>query len=57
MLPVMVEPATRDTVIDAIESNNVIGAEESVEEETDHTSDTVLSEHIHTIVDANPELN
>jgi hypothetical protein len=46
-----------ETVIDAVEADDVVRAENAVEEETDHSSDTVLSEDIEGIVNADPELN
>lgn len=58
LLPVVVEPPTvDDTGVDTIETDYVVGGEEGVEDETDHTSDTVLSEDIEGIVNANPELD
>lgn len=45
------------TVVDAIEADDVVRAEDTVEEETDHSSDTVLSEHVEGIVNADPELD
>jgi hypothetical protein len=48
---------SRDSVVDTVKSNNVIGSEDAVEEESDHSSDAVLSEHIERIVDLNPELD
>jgi hypothetical protein len=58
LLPVVVEPATGDDAgADTVKANDVIGSEEGVEDETDDTSDTVLSEHIHAVVNADPELD
>jgi hypothetical protein len=49
--------AACDTVVDTVETDNVVGAEDAVEEESDHSSDTVLSEHIEGIVNLDPELD
>jgi hypothetical protein len=57
LLPVVLDPSTRNTVVDTIETDNVRGSKDAVEEETDHTSNTVLSEHIHSIINTNPELD
>jgi len=55
---VVVEPTTSDdSSVDTVEADNVVGAEKGVENEANDTSDTVLSEHIHTVVNADPELN
>jgi len=45
------------TVVDAVEADDVVRAEDTVEEETDHSSDTVLSEDIEGIINADPELD
>ena len=58
LLVVVVEPtAVDDTCVDSVEPNDVIGSEKGVEDEADHSSNTVLSEHIHAVVDADPELD
>lgn len=58
LLVVVVEPATSDNSgVDTVEADDVVGAEKGVENETNNTSNTVLSEHIHAIVDADPELD
>jgi hypothetical protein len=49
--------AALDTVIDTVEADDVVGAENAVEEESDHSSDTVLSEHIERIVNLDPEFD
>lgn len=62
---VVVEPATSEsagccvleTSVDTIKTNDVVCTEESVEHKSDHTGDTVLSEHIHRVVDSNPVLD
>ena len=46
-----------EAVVDAVEADDVVRAEDTVKEETDHSSDTVLSEHIEGIVNADPELD
>lgn len=43
--------------VDTIQADNRIVAEQSVEDQTDNTSDAVLSQHIHRIVNADPELD
>lgn len=56
LLPVVLDPATLDRV-DAVETDNILGGENTVEEETDHSSDAVLSEHIEGIINFDPELD
>jgi hypothetical protein len=51
------DSTTLDTVVDTVQSNNVVGTEEAVEEKTNHSSDTVLSEHIERIINLDPELD
>jgi len=41
----------------ATETDDVVGAEEGVEKKTPHASDTVLSEHIHRVIDLDPVLD
>lgn len=41
----------------ALEADDVVGAEEGVEEETDHAGDAVLGEDIHRIVNPDPVLD
>lgn len=41
----------------AAETNDVVSAEEGVEEQADHASDAVLSEHIHRVIDFDPVLD
>lgn len=54
LLPVLVDPApVDDTGVDAVKTNDVVCAKQTVEDETDHTSDAVLSEHIHGVVNVN----
>jgi hypothetical protein len=48
---------SRDTVVNTVEANDVVGTENAVEEKSDHSSDTVLSEHIEGIVNLDPELD
>jgi hypothetical protein len=57
LLVVVVDPAASHTSVDTVESDDVVGSEESVEDESNHTGDTVLSEDIHRIVDADPEFH
>jgi hypothetical protein len=49
--------ACGQTVVDAVEADDVVGAEKAVEEESPHAGDTVLSEDIEGIVDLDPELD
>ena len=49
--------ARRRDLSAATETDNVVGAEESVEKKTPHASDTVLSEHIHRVIDPDPVLD
>lgn len=53
LLPVLVDETAGDASVDPVKTNNVVGSEETVENETDHTSDTVLSEDIHSVI--NPD--
>jgi hypothetical protein len=58
LLPVVLDPATwEETSVDTIETNDIASSEKTVEEETDHASDTVLSEHIEGIINFDPELD
>lgn len=56
--PFVLDPAAGvETSVDAIEADNVGRSENAVEEKADHTSDAVLSENIHSVVDADPEFD
>jgi len=57
LLVVVVEPSTSDSVVDTIETNDVVCAEKCIEDESDHASDAVLSEHVHTVINSDPELD
>ena len=57
LLPVLVDPAAGHAVVDSVKPDDVVGAEQPVEDETDHARDTVLSEHIHGIVDVDQVLD
>src|SRR4051812_49260206 len=58
LLPVLVEPATRDDAgADAVEADDVVGGEEGVEDQADHAADAVLSKHVERVVNADQELN
>jgi hypothetical protein len=58
LLVVVVEPAAGDDAgVDAVEANDVVGGEEGVEDEPDDAGDAVLGEHIHAVVNADPELD
>lgn len=56
LLPVVHDPATVNRV-DAVETDNVGGGKDAVEDETDHSGNAVLSEHIEGIIDLDPELD
>ncbi len=58
LLPVVVEPAAGDdTGADTVKANDVVGCKEAVKDETDHSGKAVFGEHVHTVVDADPELD
>jgi hypothetical protein len=59
LLPVVVQPTTVDETItvENIKADNLRGAEKGVEQENNHTSDAVLSEHIHCVVNLDPVLD
>ena len=54
----MVEPTAVDRSRgDAVESDDVVGCEEGVEDEADHASYTMLCEDVHTIINTDPEFD
>ncbi len=55
-LVVLVEEAAGDASVDTIQADDVIGSEEGVEDQTDNAADSVFSEHIEGVVNANEEL-
>lgn len=57
LLVVVVEPASRDSSIHAVQGDDFILGEETIEEEADDASNGVLSEKIEGVVDADPVLN
>ena len=58
LLVVVLDPATRvEASVDTIKANDVAGTKDTVKEKTDHSSNTVLSEHIKGIVDLDPEFD
>ena len=57
LLPVVVDPASLELHVDTVETNDVIGTEEGVENETDDTTDSMLSEHIESVVNLDHELD
>lgn len=58
LLPVVVNPTTVDeTSVDAVQTDDVVGTKERIENETDHSTDSVFGEHIERIVNANNELD
>jgi hypothetical protein len=56
LLPVVHDPATFNRV-DTVETDDVGCGKDTVEDETDHSGDTVLSEHIKGIIDLDPEFD
>lgn len=54
---VAVEEATLGTGVDTIEADDGIGGEEGVEDEADDTANSVLSEDIERVVNADEELD
>ena len=53
LAPVVVGEAAGDEAgVDAVEADDVVGAEEGVEEEADHAADGVLREDVEGVVDA-----
>ena len=55
---VVVDPAAIDDAgIDPIKANDIVGCKKTIEDETDHASDTVLREDVHAVINTNPELN
>jgi hypothetical protein len=54
---VAVEETTLGTGVDTIETDDGVGGEEGVEDETDDTADSVLSEDIEGVVNADEELD
>jgi len=58
LAPVVVDPAAgEDAGVDAVEADNVGGAEESVCQQAEHAGHTVLREHVHGIIDLHPVLD
>ena len=58
LAPVAVQPAAREVArVHAVEANDVVCAEERVEEESDHAADGVLGEDVEGVVDADPEFD
>lgn len=55
--PVAVEEATLNAHVDAIQADDVVGGEESVENKTDDATDGVFGEHIESIINAEVELD
>lgn len=57
LLPVVVDPTADNAVVHTVQTDNVVGTKERVEDQTDHSTDSVFSEHIERIVNANQELD
>lgn len=56
-LIVVVEKTTDGAAIDSVETNDATASEKGVEDEANHATDTVLSENVERVVDANEELD
>lgn len=55
LFPVVVRPATNNNAsINAVQTDDVGCAKESVGKETEHTGDAMLGEHVHGIIDSKP---
>lgn len=53
LAPVTVDESTGNNAgVDTVETDDIIGTEDGVEEETDHTTDSVLSKHIEGVVNS-----
>ena len=57
LFPVVVEPASTETNVDAIHGDNSSLGEQAIEEEADDAANRVLSEEIERVVDAHPVLD
>lgn len=58
LLVVLVQETTRDEAgVDTVETNDVVGREEAVEEEADNATDVMLGEHVEGVVDAEEEFD
>jgi len=55
---VVLDPSSgEESSVDTIKANNVAGSENAIEEKTDHSGDTVLSEHVESVINLDPELD
>lgn len=58
LLPLVLDPASnKDSVVHTVKANDVVGSEDAVEDKADDSSDAVLSEHVHSIINLDPELD
>lgn len=57
LLPIVIEPASRNGGVDTVEGDDSALSEETVEQETDDSTHGVLSEQIEGIVNTNPVLD
>jgi hypothetical protein len=58
LLPVVLDPSAREkSSIDTIEADDGAVSKDAVGKKTDHTSDTVFSEHVKGIVNFDPKFN
>lgn len=55
---IVVEPAAGNNAgVDTIKTDYIVCGKESIEDESNDTGHAVLSQHIHRVIDADPELN
>lgn len=54
---VVVEKAANGAAVDSVETNDATAGEKTVEDEANHATDTVLSEYVERVVDADEELD
>lgn len=57
LLIVVVDKAAGNFLVDTIQADDVISSKETVEDQTDNASESVFSEYIESVVDANNELD
>jgi len=57
LLVVLVQKASIDTVVNSVETDNVVGTKETIENETNHACNTVLCENVHGIIDVDHVLD
>jgi len=57
LLPLLVDEAAHVIRVHAVEADDVVGAEQGIEDEADHAGDAMLSEYVHCVVDADQVLH